>query len=126
MVSTVLAGYLISGGNCHESPAHRAWKTTQASHHPPNPSRHAEGQAVYPFDDPVALICNEEAKLEGLPLNRALRDENGNIYDIIAGTFFLCGAPPDSEDFTSLTDEQLAHYTNRFRFIEFYIPEVHT
>ena len=64
-------------------------------------------QAVYPFDDPVALICNEEAKLEGLPLNRALRDE-------------------DSEDFTSLTDEQLAHYTNRFRFIEFYIQEVHT
>lgn len=83
-------------------------------------------QAVYPFDDPVALICNEEAKLEGLPLNRALRDEDGNIYDIIAGTFFLCGAPPDSEDFTSLTDEQLAHYTNRFRFIEFYIQEVRT
>lgn len=83
-------------------------------------------QAVYPFDDPVALICNEEAKLEGLPLNRALRDEDGNIYDIIAGTFFLCGAPADSEDFTSLTDEQLAHYTNRFRFIEFYIQEVHT
>ena len=83
-------------------------------------------QAVYPFNDPVALICNEEAKLEGLPLNRALRDENGNIYDIIAGTFFLCGAPPDSEDFTSLTDEQLAHYANRFRFIEFYIPEVCT
>ena len=79
-------------------------------------------QAVYPFDDPVALICNEEAKLEGLPLNRALRDEDGNI----AGTFFLCGAPADSEDFTSLTDEQLAHYTNRFRFIEFYIQEVHT
>ena len=26
----------------------------------------------------------------------------------------------------SLTDEQLAHYTNRFRFIEFYIQEVHT
>ena len=68
----------------------------------------------------------QKAKLEGLPLNRALRDENGNIYDIIAGTFFLCGAPPDSEDFTSLTDEQLAHYTNRFRFIEFYIPEVRT
>ncbi len=83
-------------------------------------------KAVYPFDDPVALICNEEAKLEGLPLNRALRDEDGNIYDIIAGTFFLCGAPPDSEDFTSLTDEQLTHYTNRFRFIEFYIQEVHT
>ena len=55
-----------------------------------------------------------------------MRDEDGNIYDIIAGTFFLCGAPPDGEDFTSLTDEQLAHYSNRFRFIEFYIQEVRT
>ena len=25
-------------------------------------------------------ICNEEGKLEGLPLNRALRDEVGDIY----------------------------------------------
>lgn len=83
-------------------------------------------QVLYPFDDPVALVCNEEGKLKGLPLNRALRDEAGTIYDIISGPFFLCGAPPDSEDFTSLTDEQLAHYTNRFRFIEFYIQEVRT
>ena len=29
-------------------------------------------QAVYPFEEPVALICNEEGKLNGLPLNRAL------------------------------------------------------
>ena len=37
-------------------------------------------EAIYPFDDPVAIVCNEEAKLEGLPLNRALRDEDGDIY----------------------------------------------
>ena len=49
-------------------------------------------QAIYPFEDPVALICNEEGKLLGLPLNRALKDGDGDIYDIIAGTFFLCGA----------------------------------
>ena len=35
-------------------------------------------QAVYPFEEPVALICNEEGKLNGLPLNRALWDEDGN------------------------------------------------
>ncbi|MCI6117406.1 MAG: DUF3846 domain-containing protein [Clostridium sp.] len=39
-------------------------------------------QAVYPYDDAVALICGEEAKLEGKPLNRALRDEKGEIYDM--------------------------------------------
>ena len=49
-------------------------------------------QAVYPFDEPVALICNDEGKLLNLPLNRALRDSNGAIYDIVAGTFFLCAA----------------------------------
>lgn len=48
-------------------------------------------QAVYPYDDPVALICNEEGKYMGLPLNRALHDDEGNIYDIVAGNFFLCG-----------------------------------
>lgn len=52
-------------------------------------------QAVYLFEEPVALICNDEGKLRSLPLNRALRLENGQVYDVVAGTFFLCGAPPD-------------------------------
>ena len=28
-----------------------------------------------PWDDEVAIICNEEGKMNGLPLNRAVRDE---------------------------------------------------
>lgn len=44
-------------------------------------------QAVYPFDDPVALICNDDSKLLGLPLNRALYDNKDRVYDIIAGVF---------------------------------------
>ena len=36
-------------------------------------------EAIYPYEDPVALVCNEEGKLEGLPLNRALRDEDGDM-----------------------------------------------
>lgn len=71
-------------------------------------------EAIYPFDDPVALICNEEGKITDLPLNRCLRDEDGEIADIIAGTFFLCGAPADSDSFTSLTEEQIETYTERF------------
>lgn len=73
-------------------------------------------QAVYePGGRNAALICNDEGKLLDLPLNRALRDEGGKIYDVIAGTFFICGAPPDSESFTSLTDEQAAYWLERFR-----------
>ena len=78
-------------------------------------------QVVYPFDEPVALICNEEAKLEGLPPNRALRDEDGNVYDIVCGTFFLCAAPTDSENFESLTEEQMKRYNRRFQHPEVFI-----
>ena len=72
-------------------------------------------QAVYPFEEPVALICNEEGKLQNLPMNRFLLDENGLIYDLIVGTFFLCAAPADSENFESLSEEQLTRYQEMFR-----------
>ena len=72
-------------------------------------------QVIYPFDDPVALVCNDEGKLMGLPLNRPLTDCNGDIYDIIAGTFFLCAAPADSDSFDSLTEEQTSKYTNYYK-----------
>ena len=58
-------------------------------------------QAVEPFEDPnVLLLCNEEAKLLGLPENRFLRNRNGIPYDIIHGTFFL--AQGSGEEFCSL------------------------
>ena len=75
-------------------------------------------EAIYPFDEPVALICNEEGKLLNLPMNRALRDENGTVYDIISGTFFLCAAPPDSDRFESLSDQQVRTYLERFAMPE--------
>ena len=74
-------------------------------------------EAVYPFDDPVAVICNEEGKLNGLPLNRALRDEDGDVYDIISGSFLVVGLSDD--DFDSLSPELLVRYA-----VEFAIPEM--
>lgn len=79
-------------------------------------------EAVYePGGRDAALICNDEGKLLGLPLNRALWDEEGEIYDVIAGTFFICGAPPDSESFASLTDEQMDYWMERFAKPEFFV-----
>ena len=78
-------------------------------------------QIMYPFPEEVALVCNDEGKLLGLPLNRGLRDENGNLYDIVSGTFFLCGAPVDSDSFTSLTLEQIEKFERRFRTPEIFI-----
>lgn len=80
-------------------------------------------QAIYPFDEPVALICHDEGKLLGLPPNRALRDENGVLYDIVCGTFFLCAAPPDSDSFESLSEEQLERYAARFRTLELFLAK---
>ena len=78
-------------------------------------------QAIYPFEEPVALIANEEGKLLNLPLNRALRDDEGNVYDIISGTFFVCAAPPDSDRFEGLTDQQVKTYTERFAMPEMFL-----
>ena len=69
-------------------------------------------QAVYPYEDPVAIICNEEGKLIGLPLNRALRGEDGQIYDVIAGTFLIVGL--GEEDFTSLTPQYMKQFKEKF------------
>ena len=70
-------------------------------------------QAVYPFREPVALICNEEGKLLGKALNRALRNESGQIYDVVAGTFLIAGL--GEEDFISLTPEQMEHFMQYFQ-----------
>ena len=78
-------------------------------------------EAVYPFDEPVVLICNEEGKLLNLPLNRALRDDEGSVYDIISGTFFVCAAPPDSGHFAGLSDQQVKTYMEQFAMPEMFL-----
>ena len=69
-------------------------------------------QAVYPFDEPVALVCNDEGKLLGLPWNRALTDDHGVPYDIVCGTFFVAGLKED--DFASLTEQQIEKYKDKY------------
>ncbi|MBP3242028.1 MAG: DUF3846 domain-containing protein [Oribacterium sp.] len=69
-------------------------------------------QVIYPYSDPVGIICNEEGKLLGLPLNRALRNDAGEIYDILSGTFIIAALTED--DFGDLTDEQIKKYTKLF------------
>lgn len=75
-------------------------------------------ELFYPFEEAVCVVLNEEGKLTGLPLNRAFRDEGPDhqILDIIAGTCFICDC--SGEDFASLTDEQLQHYENKFKYPE--------
>ena len=77
-------------------------------------------QAIYPFPG-IALVCNEEGMLLRLPPNRGLRDKSGKLYDVICGTFFLCGAPADGENFVGLTPEQAEQLEKRFHTPEAFI-----
>ncbi len=76
-------------------------------------------ECVYPFDDEVAVICNDEGKLEGLPLNRSLRDEDGEIYDVVAGTFLVVGL--GEENFEGLSKEQMDKFKAHFKTPEQFI-----
>lgn len=69
-------------------------------------------EAVYPFQEPVALVCNESGKNLGLPFNRPLCDESGLPWDIIQGTFFVAGV--GTEDFVSLTEDQIQRYKDLY------------
>lgn len=76
-------------------------------------------QAVYPYEDPVAIVCNEEGKIMGMPLNRALSDEDGNIYDIIAGNFLIVGL--GEESFSDLSPDLMEKYSEQFKHPEKFV-----
>lgn len=72
-------------------------------------------QAVYPWDDEVALICNEEGKLYDdcmEKLNRTLDGPYGIPIDIIVGTFLIVGLTED--DFGELLPEFVEKYEKMF------------
>lgn len=76
-------------------------------------------QAVYPFEEPVCIVCNEEAKLMGMELNRGLHTPDGVLYDIVAGPFFICDC--SGEDFGSLSNEQQEKYKAMFKQPEVFV-----
>lgn len=67
-----------------------------------------------PFDDEVAIVCNAGGKINRLPPNRAIYSGNGELMDVIAGTFFICNAPISSDTFQSLSGEQIEKYEKMF------------
>ena len=76
-------------------------------------------QVVYPWAEMCGLVCDDEAKLKGKELNRALRDEDGRIYDVVAGTFLIVGLGEDN--FTSLTPEHIKQFQTLFSVSEVFV-----
>ena len=69
-------------------------------------------QAIYPYPEQVAIVCNEEGLINGLPFNRSVEGGYGGVF----GTFFVCGLSEDS--FCSLSPEQMKHYKEKFKHAE--------
>ena len=76
-----------------------------------------------PWEDEVAIICNEEGKMNGLPLNRGIRDEDSHLQDVIAGDFFICYAPVESERFLSMPLELEEKYLRKFEKPEMFFRD---
>ena len=73
-------------------------------------------QALYPFTEEVAVICNEEGLFrDDLDWNRVV-----DPYGPIKGTFFVCGL--GFEKFTGMTDAQIEKYKAIFWDPELLIP----
>ena len=77
---------------------------------------------IFPFSNPVALVCNEDGISLGLQPNRCLQDEDGRLLDIVCGTFFLCGtSQSDSEpDLIDLSYEQIKKFSTLFHCPEIF------
>ncbi len=73
-------------------------------------------QATYPFEDLVAVLCDEEGKLNGSKPNRALYDQDGDMYDILFGKFMVVGL--GEENFTDLSPELMEKFKERFKHPE--------
>lgn len=76
-------------------------------------------EAIYPFEEQVCIVCNEEGKINGMKLNRAIyaepqeKNSRREMIDIIAGPCFICDCSGD--DFGSLSPEQQRKYLEMFK-----------
>ncbi len=66
-------------------------------------------EPIYPYHEEVAIVCNEEGLINGLPFNRSVPGGYGGVF----GTFFICGL--GEEDYCSLPPELMERFKKEFR-----------
>ena len=66
-------------------------------------------EPIYPYHEEVAIVCNEEGLINGLPFNRSVPGGYGGVF----GTFFICGL--GEEDFCSLPPELTERFKKEFK-----------
>ena len=72
-------------------------------------------EAIYPYEEEVAIVCNEEGLINGLPFNRRVPGGYGGVF----GTFFICGL--GEEDFCSLPTELIERFKSEYQNSELLI-----
>ena len=75
-------------------------------------------ETYYPFEEEVCIVCNDEGKFNGMRPCRAVYGEDQKLMDIIFGPFFICDC--STENFGSLSEEQLKRFQEQFRYPEHY------
>ena len=65
-------------------------------------------QAIYPYEEEVAIVCNDEGLINGLPFNRSVPGGYGGVF----GTFFICGL--GEENFCSLPPELMERFKSEY------------
>lgn len=73
-------------------------------------------ETIYLNDDPIVIVCNSERKLNGKKMNHALTNDNGEIYDILSGTFLVAGVNSNGE-LTSIPGELVEKYLDRYEIL---------
>ena len=69
-------------------------------------------EPIYPYHEEVAIVCNEEGLINGLPFNRSVPGGYGGVF----GTFFICGL--GEEDFCSLPPKLMERFKREFKSSE--------
>ena len=72
-------------------------------------------EAIYPYGEEVAIVCNEEGLINGLPFNRSVPGGYGGVF----GTFFICGLSEDS--FCSLPPDLMERFKSEYAYSEILI-----
>ena len=68
--------------------------------------------AIYPYEEPVGIVANDEGILLGMDFNRSIEGGYGGLF----GTFFACGLTVD--DFCSLPPDQMERFKKKFHKAE--------
>lgn len=79
-------------------------------------------EAAYYFEEEVCVVCNDEGKINGMPLNRAVYGRDKKMLDVIAGSAFICDC--SGENFNSLSKEQISRYMEKFKYPEVFFQSM--